>query len=87
MVWFLRKCYGGFGILEMLCVVGDFGRFVVLWWVSGALAFWGMGFVLPFWGEVWYNGEDMVGLAQMVRASDCGPEGRWFDPSIPPHVV
>ena len=27
---------------------------------------------------------DLVGLAQMVRASDCGPEGRWFDPSIPP---
>ena len=29
----------------------------------------------------------MVGLAQMVRASDCGPEGRWFNPSIPPHIV
>ena len=27
----------------------------------------------------------MVGLAQLVRASDCGPEGRWFDSSIPPH--
>ena len=27
----------------------------------------------------------MVGLAQMVRASDCGPEGRRFDPDIPPH--
>ena len=27
---------------------------------------------------------DMVGLAQMVRASDCGPEGRRFDPDIPP---
>ena len=26
----------------------------------------------------------MVGLAQMVRASDCGPEGRRFDPDIPP---
>ena len=25
-----------------------------------------------------------VGLAQMVRASDCGPEGRRFDPDIPP---
>ena len=22
----------------------------------------------------------------MVRASDCGPEGRRFDPDIPPHV-
>ncbi len=28
----------------------------------------------------------MVGLAQMVRASDCGPEGRRFDPDIPPHA-
>ena len=27
---------------------------------------------------------NMVGLAQMVRASDCGPEGRRFDPDIPP---
>ena len=27
-----------------------------------------------------------VGLAQMVRASDCGPEGRRFDPDIPPHI-
>ena len=25
-----------------------------------------------------------MGLAQMVRASDCGPEGRRFDPDIPP---
>ena len=22
----------------------------------------------------------------MVRASDCGPEGRGFDPHIPPHA-
>ena len=29
----------------------------------------------------------MVGLAQMVRASDCGPEGRRFDSDIPPHQV
>lgn len=29
----------------------------------------------------------MVGLAQMVRASDCGPEGRRFDPDIPPHTL
>ena len=29
---------------------------------------------------------NMVGLAQMVRASDCGPEGRRFDPDIPPHI-
>ena len=28
----------------------------------------------------------MVGLAQMVRVSDCGPEGRRFDPDIPPHI-
>ena len=34
---------------------------------------------------MWYN-EGMVGLAQMVRASDCGPEGRRFDPDIPPQI-
>ena len=28
----------------------------------------------------------MVGLAQMVRASDCGPEGRRFDSDIPPQI-
>ena len=26
----------------------------------------------------------MAGVAQLVRASDCGPEGRWFDSSHPP---
>ena len=26
----------------------------------------------------------MVGIAQMVRASDCGPEGRGFDSHFPP---
>ncbi len=28
----------------------------------------------------------LVGLAQMVRASDCGPEGRRFNSDIPPHT-
>ena len=28
----------------------------------------------------------MVGLAQMVRASDCGPEGRGFNSHIPPQI-
>ena len=28
----------------------------------------------------------MVDVAQLVRASDCGPEGHQFDPGIPPHV-
>ena len=28
----------------------------------------------------------MVGLAQMVRASDCGPEGHRFNPGIPPQI-
>ena len=28
----------------------------------------------------------MVGLAQLVRASDCGPEGRQFKSDIPPHA-
>ena len=32
---------------------------------------------------MWYN-LGMVGLAQMVRASDCGPEGHQFDPGISP---
>ena len=26
----------------------------------------------------------MVAVAQLVRASDCGPEGRRFDPGQPP---
>ena len=26
----------------------------------------------------------MVGIAQLVRVSDCGPEGRGFDPHFPP---
>ncbi len=29
----------------------------------------------------------MVGVAQLVRASDCGPEGRGFDPHLPPHII
>lgn len=27
----------------------------------------------------------MVGIAQLVRASDCGPEGRRFNSDFPPH--
>lgn len=33
---------------------------------------------------VLYCAWDMVGLAQLVRASDCGPEGRRFKSDIPP---
>ena len=29
----------------------------------------------------------MVGVAQLVRASDCGSEGRGFEPRCPPHVL
>ena len=29
----------------------------------------------------------MVGVAQLVRASDCGSEGRGFEPRYPPHKV
>ncbi len=29
--------------------------------------------------------QNMVGLAQLVRASDCGSEGHGFEPHIPPH--
>ena len=28
----------------------------------------------------------MVGVAQLVRASGCGPEGRGFDPHHSPHI-
>ena len=28
---------------------------------------------------------DAVGVAQLVRASGCGPEGRGFEPHHPPH--
>ena len=27
----------------------------------------------------------MVDVAQQVRASDCGSEGRRFEPDLPPH--
>ncbi len=29
----------------------------------------------------------MVAVAQLVRASDCGPEGRRFDPGQPPQKL
>ena len=29
----------------------------------------------------------MVIVAQLVRASDCGSEGRGFDPHLPPHLA
>ncbi len=41
--------------------------------------------------KIWYNGNSIsyvvVGLAQMVRASDCGPEGRRFNSDIPPQEI
>lgn len=30
---------------------------------------------------------NLVGIAQLVRASDCGPEGRRFNSDFPPHVL
>ena len=30
---------------------------------------------------------DMVGVAQLVRASDCGSEGRGFESHYPPHMT
>ena len=30
--------------------------------------------------------QNMVGLAQLVRASDCGSEGHGFEPHIPPQA-
>ncbi len=29
----------------------------------------------------------MVGVAQLVRASGCGSEGRGFEPHHPPHIL
>ena len=31
--------------------------------------------------------DKMVGIAQSVRASDCGPEGRRFNSDFPPHIT
>ena len=41
---------------------------------------------LNFWRGFGIIIENLVGLAQMVRASDCGPEGRRFNSDIPPHI-
>ena len=30
---------------------------------------------------------NMVGIAQLVKASDCGPEDRGFDSHYPPHIT
>lgn len=29
----------------------------------------------------------MVDVAQLVRVSDCGSEGRGFEPRLPPHLI
>lgn len=33
------------------------------------------------------NFYNLVGIAQSVRASDCGPEGRRFNSDFPPHIL
>ena len=43
--------------------------------------------MLPFCSEYAIIETDLVGLAQLVRASDCGPEGRRFKPDIPPQIT
>lgn len=37
--------------------------------------------------NLWYNYlvTFVAGIAQLVRASDCGPEGRVFNSRFPPH--
>ena len=40
--------------------------------------------VLGFSLAEFYN---LVGIAQSVRASDCGPEGRRFNSDFPPHFL
>ena len=37
--------------------------------------------------RVQYGALDMVGVAQLVRASDCGPEGREFETHLPPFKI
>ncbi len=39
----------------------------------------------PFTPTISINLYKMVGVAQSVRASDCGPEGRGFDSHHSPH--
>ncbi|AAD07488.1 predicted coding region HP0411 [Helicobacter pylori 26695] len=43
-------------------------------------------FCLRFFGRISLPFR-MVGVAQSVRASDCGPEGRGFDSHLPPHLI
>ncbi len=40
---------------------------------------------LPLQSQLRNHCDNMVELAQLVRASDCGSEGRGFEPHIPPH--
>ena len=38
-------------------------------------------------GKILANFYNLVGIAQSVRASDCGPEGRRFNSDFPPHIL
>jgi hypothetical protein len=37
--------------------------------------------------KIQYLDLDMAGVAQLVRASGCGPEGRGFKPHLSPHRI
>ena len=39
----------------------------------------------PFWRAKLFSEVNMVDIAQLVSASDCGSEGRGFESHYPPH--
>ena len=40
----------------------------------------------PQFGRDYFSVADMVDVAQLVRATDCGSVGRGFEPHLPPVV-
>ena len=43
--------------------------------------------IITVLGEILVDFYNLVGIAQSVRASDCGPEGRRFNSDFPPHIL
>lgn len=46
-----------------------------------------INFTISFKSIIFAAPNNMVVLAQLVRASDCGSEGRGFEPHIPPEII
>lgn len=46
-----------------------------------------INFTISFKIVIFAAPNNMVVLAQLVRASDCGSEGRGFEPHIPPETI